>query len=71
MGLNSRIERFMNFNYSFRSMKRSTVLIGIGIIILGISMLSGLYLMDSGSIEKTKKPLLIIARVTTTRKNCI
>lgn len=40
-------------------MKRSTVLIGIGIIILGISMLSGLSLMDSESIEKIKKPLPI------------
>jgi hypothetical protein len=36
-------------------MKRSTVLIGIGVIILGISVLSGLYFMDSESIEKTIK----------------
>lgn len=38
-------------------MKRSTMLVGIGIIILGISVLCGLSLMDSESIEKTKKPL--------------
>lgn len=41
-------------------MKRSIVLIGIGVIILGISVLGGLSLMDSESIEKTKKPLSII-----------
>ena len=41
-------------------MKRSTVLIGIGVIILGISVLGGLSLMDSESIEKTKKSLPII-----------
>jgi hypothetical protein len=34
-------------------MKRSTVLIGIGVVILGISILGGLSLMDSESIEKT------------------
>jgi len=55
-----RIERFMNFNYSFRSMKRSTVLIGLGIIVLGISILGGLSLMDSESIEKTKTPLPLL-----------
>ncbi len=58
--LNSRIECFINSNPSFRSMKRSAMLIGIGIIILGISMLGGLYLMDSESIEKTKTPLSLI-----------
>jgi len=41
-------------------MKRSTVLIGIGVIILGFSVLGGLSLMDSESIEKTKKSLPII-----------
>jgi hypothetical protein len=41
-------------------MKRSTVLIGIGVIILGISVLSGLYFMDSESIEKTMKSVPII-----------
>ena len=41
-------------------MKRSTVLIGVCLIILGISILGGLSLMDSKSIEKTKKPLQII-----------
>jgi|APSaa5957512535_1039671.scaffolds.fasta_scaffold06141_6 hypothetical protein len=40
-------------------MKRSTVLVGIGIIILGISILGGLSLMDSESIEKTKESLPI------------
>jgi hypothetical protein len=34
-------------------MKRSIVLIGIGMIILGISVLGGLSLMGSESIEKT------------------
>ena len=41
-------------------MKRSTVLIGIGVIILGIGVLGGLSLMDSESIEKTKKSIPII-----------
>lgn len=41
-------------------MKRSTVLIGIGVIILGIGVLGGLSLMDLESIEKTKKPFPII-----------
>ena len=41
-------------------MKRSTALIGIGIIILGISVFGVLSLMYSESIEKTKKPLPII-----------
>ena len=41
-------------------MKRSTMLIGIVVIILGISVLGGLSLMDSESIEKTKKSLPII-----------
>ena len=41
-------------------MKRSAVLIGIGVIILGISILGGISLMDSESIEKTKESLPII-----------
>jgi hypothetical protein len=41
-------------------MKRSTVLIGIGVIILGISILSGLSLLDSESFEKTKKSIPIM-----------
>jgi hypothetical protein len=41
-------------------MKRSTTLIGIGVIILGISVLGILFLMDSELIEKTKKSLPII-----------
>jgi len=41
-------------------MKRSTMLIGIGIIILGISVLGGLFLMDLELIEKTKNSLPII-----------
>lgn len=41
-------------------MKRSTMLIGIVVIILGISVLGELTLMDSESIEKTKKSLPII-----------
>jgi hypothetical protein len=36
------------------------MLIGIVVIILGISVLGGLSLMDSESIEKTKKSLPII-----------
>jgi len=36
------------------------VLIGIGAIILGIGVLGGLSLMDSESIEKTKKSIPII-----------
>jgi hypothetical protein len=45
------------------------VLIGIGVIILGISILGGLSLIDSESIEKTKKSLPIIEPET--RKKCI
>jgi len=41
-------------------MKRSIVLIGIGVTILGISVLGGLYLMESEEIEKTNTLLPII-----------
>ena len=41
-------------------MKRSTVLIGIGVIVLGIGVLGGLSLMDSESNEKTKKSIPIM-----------
>ena len=41
-------------------MSRSTMLIGIGIIVLGIGILSGVFLMDSEPIENTKKSLPII-----------
>ena len=41
-------------------MKRSTVLIRIIVIILGIGILDGLSLTDSEPIEKTKKSLLTI-----------
>ena len=36
-------------------MKRSTVLVGIGVIVLGIVVLGGLSLMGSESIEKPEK----------------
>lgn len=49
----SGVEPFIIFNQSFRNMKRSTVLIGFGVIVLGIVVLGGLSLTGSESAERT------------------